>query len=336
MRKYFSFQLLLIFKVSFLFININNVNGFISPQIPLSKITLQSNANSNESTNLETIATERFPTSIEDQVRQATLALRAATSSSIHRHSIRLLLPLIGATELDDWPGGAQQQMEAAAPLVQSILKQIPLDAKDRDGLSIQSTIFEPVDGIQALFAYNDENPQKDSCSILLPTADTVSKIQELDVQVGPTRDLILVNPEWRRPSDFSSSSPLLSFFSKDEKSKEINYVETFYPTFVCSNLMVEGDQIRILRSYPGPWRVFLQIIENPTALTTDQMKIDWIEIGSKPVQETNNAENSIIFDYGKPTYQEITNMIESQDGYVPKSVTERAAAAFTFIKDTL
>jgi len=32
----------------------------------------------------------------------------------LHRHSVRLLVPAIGATGLDDWPGGARQMMEAA------------------------------------------------------------------------------------------------------------------------------------------------------------------------------------------------------------------------------
>ena len=54
---------------------------------------------------------ERFPTSVDDQVRQAKSAILQAQKDGIQRHSIRLLLPLIGATELDDWPGGARQMM---------------------------------------------------------------------------------------------------------------------------------------------------------------------------------------------------------------------------------
>jgi len=318
-------------------------------------------SSSSSSEDLSKMASERFPTSIEDQIRQAAIALRNAESESdskdpIHRHSIRLLLPLIGATELDDWPGGAQQQMEAAAPLIESILKQSPAEAIDRDSLSIQTSLFDETDGVQALFAYNENDPKKDSCSILLPTADTVSKIQTLDEQVGPNRNLILVNVEWRRPSDFSSSSSspagFLPFFKSEtkisDKPSQIQYVESFHPTFICSNLMVEGDQIRILRSYPGPWRVFLQTItveESMTNNNNEQMQIDWIEIGTKDIIEYDTSESinddyengaGTIFDYGKPSYQEIVEMITSREGYVPKTVTERAAAAFTFIKDTL
>ena len=38
---------------------------------------------------------------------------------------MELLLPLIGATDLDDWPGGIRQQFKAAQPLVESILRTV-------------------------------------------------------------------------------------------------------------------------------------------------------------------------------------------------------------------
>lgn len=46
-------------------------------------------------------------------------AIEAAWQAGIKRQRIELLLPLIGATDLDDWPGGIRQQFKAAAPLVE-------------------------------------------------------------------------------------------------------------------------------------------------------------------------------------------------------------------------
>jgi len=66
---------------------------------------------------LADLLTSRLPTSVDDQVRQAVDSLRRATSDGLHRHSLRLLLPVIGATELDDWPGGARQMMQAGTCL---------------------------------------------------------------------------------------------------------------------------------------------------------------------------------------------------------------------------
>ena len=266
------------------------------------------------------ILTERFPTSVDDQVRQATAALKRANQDGYHRHSVRILLPIIGATELDDWPGGTRQMAEAAAPLMQTVLRN--LGAKQTS-----TSILDESDGIGAIMA-QAEDPKSDSCTVLLPSADTVKKLRSLDGQVGPGRDLILVNTQWKRKSDFG-------FF---EAGDEVKYTEKFWPSFFCSNLMVEGEQVRILRSHPGPWRVFLRF--------EDDAVVDWQQIGEKAVllskpatwdsDPANSRDGGRLFDFGLPTYNEIGSMITSMDGFAPKTMAERASAAFTFIKDTL
>ena len=85
-------QLLLILSTT-LTITTTVVTGFAVPS---------SNSNTNS---FDEALTSRFPTSPEDQVRQAALSLRLAKRDGKTRHDIRLLLPIIGATELDDWPG---------------------------------------------------------------------------------------------------------------------------------------------------------------------------------------------------------------------------------------
>ena len=82
---------------------------------------------------LSNMATSRFPTSPEDQVRQAAISIKEASKDGKKRHSVRLLLPIIGATELDDWPGGARQMMEAAAPLVKDVMTLQIEDLNDND-----------------------------------------------------------------------------------------------------------------------------------------------------------------------------------------------------------
>ena len=276
-------------------------------------------------------ATSRFPTSAEDQVRQAAISIKAASEQNIHRHSIRLLLPIIGATELDDWPGGARQMMEAAAPLVNDIMN-------SKTDMQIQESVIDQADGVRALFGQAVE-AKDDMCSILLPSADTVSKLQDLDVQVGKERDMILVNAQWKRRSDFGTFALPFMSNGKDEK---ITFVEGFEPTYHCSNIMVEGDIVRVLRNYPGPWKVYLRVVD-----PEDANNINWIEIGSKELIYTKTKEweeaakrdevdGGKLFNYGSPSYDEIAEMIVNREGYVPKSLSERAASAFIFIKDTL
>ncbi len=40
-----------------------------------------------------------------------------AWQAGVRRQRVELLLPLIGATDLDDWPGGVRQQFKAVLPM---------------------------------------------------------------------------------------------------------------------------------------------------------------------------------------------------------------------------
>jgi len=214
--------------------------------------------------------------------------------------------------------------VEAANPVMQRIIR----NSLGTEEVAIQASILDESDGVTVMMAQASE-AKDDSCTVLLPSADTLSSLEMLEEQVGPKRNLILANTQWRRKSDFS-------FFGRDG---QVQYAESFEPTFYCGNLMVEGEQIRILRSYPGPWRVFVRQEDEEGTVT-------WGQIGEKQVVETkpsgwnleqrNRGDGGRLFDYGHPTYREIEQMIVSMDGYTPKSMAERAAAAITFIKDTL
>jgi hypothetical protein len=286
-------------------------------------------ASNNNDVSLSTILTSRLPTSVDDSVRQAAEALKRATINGVHRHSVRLLLPVIGATELDDWPGGARQMMEAANPLVQQILK---LVYQNDNQLELNNVLLDANDGVCAIMGQASTSAKDDSCTVLLPSGDTVTQLQELERQVGPKRNLILVNPQWKRQSDLGG------FFGQKDKDK-VAFAETFVPTFSLTNMICEGDSIRVLRTYPGPWRVFVRK-EDATGV------VDWVQIGSKLVVAerpsdwdllpANQQDGGRLFDYGQPTYTEINDMLISTPSYLPKSPAERAQAAFNFIKDTL
>ena len=273
------------------------------------------------------ILTDRLPTSVDDQIRQARACLAHSdnnNNNSNHRHCIRLLLPIIGATELDDWPGGARQQREAALPLVQAIL----------GGESSSSTLVEldASDGVAALLTQGD-TPAEDACAVLLPTAESVTEAAaSLETQVGPERNLILVNPQWRRRSDFGG------IFGRTD-DKMIAYVESFPPLFSLTSLICEGESIRVLRTYPGPWRVYLRE-ESETGV------VDWSLVGTKDFLSAkpsdwqdlpeNKRDGGLLFSYGQPTYQDIVGMLNDSPSYTPKGPAERAAVAFNFIKDSI
>jgi hypothetical protein len=181
------------------------------------------------------------------------------------------------------------------------------------------------------------EAARDDSGSVLLPSADNMAALRNLEAQVGPVRNLLLVNSQWRRRSDFGGNS-----LFGDAVAEGVAFVDRFEPTFSLTNFICDGDSIRVLRVYPGPWRVFMRTDDADTGI------VDWNQIGSKDVVDLdqkpanwdnlqeNQRDGGRLFDYGQPTYKEILDMLIASPGYKIKSPVERAATAINFIKDTL
>ena len=54
-----------------------------------------------------------LPQSSAQQTQQAAAAIVSAWKDGVKRQHVELLLPLIGATDLDDWPGGIRWGAES-------------------------------------------------------------------------------------------------------------------------------------------------------------------------------------------------------------------------------
>lgn len=53
-----------------------------------------------------------IPRGPQETVQQAAAACIRAFQAGVRRQRVELLLPLVGATDLDDWPGGIRQQFK--------------------------------------------------------------------------------------------------------------------------------------------------------------------------------------------------------------------------------
>eukprot|EP00878_Enallax_costatus_P013384 GHUV01013995.1.p1 GENE.GHUV01013995.1~~GHUV01013995.1.p1 ORF type:complete len:172 (+),score=39.93 GHUV01013995.1:1063-1578(+) len=83
-------------------------------------------------------------------------------------------------------PGGIRQQFKAAAPLVESVLKQLKAKAGLQGPLGVE--IWDQGD---AVGAWTGDK----LAAVLFPTADTIKKLQQL---VDKQQELLLiVNPQW-------------------------------------------------------------------------------------------------------------------------------------------
>ena len=76
---------------------------------------------------LEAITQRRWLSSVSNQAinrcpRSVPPNDPQALSDGKTRQILRLSLPLIGATEMDDWPGGDRQRYKACGPMVKTLL----------------------------------------------------------------------------------------------------------------------------------------------------------------------------------------------------------------------
>ena len=88
-----------------------------------------------------------LPLNTKEQIEQAAGAIEAALRDGKTTQAIELNLPLIGATDLDDWPGGIRQQYGALAPMVSEVLRLINAGAEG----TCQQRVIDDADAVAAL-----------------------------------------------------------------------------------------------------------------------------------------------------------------------------------------
>ena len=100
---------------------------------------------------------------------QAAEAVRRAVADGKELVSVEFNLPLIGATDLDDWPGGVRQQCQAIAPMVGELLKSIGTNEK----ADVTQRVVEDADAVVVL---TTEGAQ----AMVFPTAETLPELKSL------------------------------------------------------------------------------------------------------------------------------------------------------------
>lgn len=182
-----------------------------------------------------------LPGTAEETAQQARGAVQRAWEAGIKRQRVELLLPLIGATDLDDWPGGVRQQFKAVLPMVESMLDGL----KRCEGLEgrLSGEIWDQGDAVGAWLG-NAMNV------IVFPTAETVKRARQL-AQQQPDSLMLLVNPQWQ-------SGQVVSDFGIFGRKAAEEFVAGFEDVYCLKVYTISGDSIRILRCYPGEWQVHL------------------------------------------------------------------------------
>jgi hypothetical protein len=194
----------------------------------------------------------QFPNGTAEIVRQCYQAVKAAYVAGVKRQRIEIILPLIGATDIDDWPGGIRQQFKAAQPMVEDLLVQLKSLPELQGKLSARI-----VDDADAVGAWQGENLSL----VLFPTAETIGELKKI---AGTTNELtVIANPQWNTEGNVISDFGILPW----QRQPAMELANSFQDTYVVKQLRINGDNTRWLYYYGYGWQV--SVVRGPKELTT-------------------------------------------------------------------
>lgn len=210
--------------------------------------------NVNKSTVAHSSSSSSFPQSSSEIVQQAVKSIQAAWADGVSRQRVEIILPLIGATDIDDWPGGIRQQFKAAQPMVEDMLIQL----KKTEGLQgpLRAAIIDDADAVGAWTG--------DAMSLIVfPTAETVGDVRK--IAEGTKELCILVNPQWT----LDNGNNVISDFGVLPwvRQPALELVKSFQDTYIVKQLRMNGDSTRWMYTYGNGWTV--AVAREPSARET-------------------------------------------------------------------
>ncbi|DBA92198.1 hypothetical protein WJX77_010076 [Trebouxia sp. C0004] len=188
--------------------------------------------------------THRIPQDADSVAQQALAACQRAFKAGVRRQQLELLLPLIGATDIDDWPGGVRQQFKAVLPMVESILQGLK-GMPELQG-PLQARIWDQGDAVGAWLG-------EKLIAVVFPTPETLPQAtQAAGVDAAEGKLALLINPQWQ-------PGQVISDFGFGAKRRDCEkFLGAFQDVYYLRQQRISGDEILVLRSYPNPWQVHL------------------------------------------------------------------------------
>ncbi|DBA95240.1 hypothetical protein WJX82_003981 [Trebouxia sp. C0006] len=188
--------------------------------------------------------THRIPQDADSVAQQALAACQRAFKAGVRRQQLELLLPLIGATDIDDWPGGVRQQFKAVLPMVESILQGLKSTPELQGPL--QASIWDQGDAVGAWLGDK-------LVAVVFPTPETLPQAtQAAGVDAAEGKLALLINPQWQ-------PGQVISDFGLGAKRRDCEkFLGAFQDVYYLRQQRISGDEILVLRSYPDPWQVHL------------------------------------------------------------------------------
>ena len=222
------------------------------------------------------------PETIEEQTRQAALAIERAFEAGITRQTVRLALvrqgsPITPAEEENGWPGGSKEMYrEAGRPLTEALLREVRAPAKSiqtEEEKKSGKEAFPPevnaqdiwdFDGTALITAQAAVGPSGDVQAMVFPNTDVkyLKDIGKIDESFGKDRLFLLVNPSWRNVESWGFN--ILAPNAKKLAQEKIFDCEGggYQETYVLQRFSVRGEDCVYLKAYPYDWELFAFIEE--------------------------------------------------------------------------
>jgi len=233
-----------------------------------------------------------LPKDTTEQIKQCAGAIQSALRDGANTQSIELNLPLIGATDLDDWPGGIRQQYKALAPMVGDVLKLLNVETQE----VCQQRVIDDADAVAAITLESD-------IVVSFPTAEVLDELRS--IEKSDRRVKIIANPQWN-----TQGAIIGDFGFGPWKKRAEEFVAKFEQVYYLKEQRIQGEIVRTLKVYPNDWQVF--------ALSPDANN----NIVAEPLGTF--AE--------RPMYDELKKLLESREGSIAAmNWVERAKREATF-----
>eukprot|EP00276_Gloeochaete_wittrockiana_P022340 CAMPEP_0184342600 /NCGR_PEP_ID=MMETSP1089-20130417/11202_1 /TAXON_ID=38269 ORGANISM="Gloeochaete wittrockiana, Strain SAG46.84" /NCGR_SAMPLE_ID=MMETSP1089 /ASSEMBLY_ACC=CAM_ASM_000445 /LENGTH=226 /DNA_ID=CAMNT_0026671539 /DNA_START=217 /DNA_END=897 /DNA_ORIENTATION=- len=127
-----------------------------------------------------------MPRTLDEMIEIARATTRKSLASGEKRLLLQLPLPLTGASDLDDWPGGIQQQFLALRPIVKQFCQ----------GLFNSQRTGRFIDADDAVHVWESDEVK----IVSFVTSETLKALEK--VASSSTVPVIVINPQWRE-ADF-------------------------------------------------------------------------------------------------------------------------------------
>ena len=204
-----------------------------------------SSSSSTSTTETETTGTEKqqqkleeLPKSTSQQVELAAKSVKKALESGKKNVEVTFDIPLIGATDLDDWPGGVRQQYQSMSPMVEALMKAVSGEK------TVAKKVIDDADAVVKVTSGDDV------CTTF-PTAEVLSDLKQITKDAK--RANMIINPQWVLNGNILNDFGFGPWREKNEK-----FVKEFEIAYFLKEQRIQGETFRLQKVFGGPWQVFV------------------------------------------------------------------------------